>query len=86
MSLLTFVASKNYKIELYSKFLFQSNRNCCVPGYNMHGYPAIPSHGNVSYHDFPPVGDPLRIKWLINIKRLFKVTPNTVVCHVLSPV
>ena len=65
-------------------FLFQSNRNCCVPGCTMHGYPTIPGHGKVSYHTFPPVGDPLRKRWLINIRRdeneLFKVNPSTVVC------
>lgn len=61
-----------------------SNRNCCVPGCTTYGYPIIPGHGKISYHNFPPAGDPLRKQWIINIKRdesdLFKVTSSTVVC------
>ena len=55
----------------------------------MHGYPDIPGHGKISYHNFPPVGDPLRKQWLINIRRdedsLFKVTHDTVVCSLHFP-
>lgn len=50
----------------------------------MIGYKTIEGHGRISYHTFPPVGDPLRKQWLINIRRdegkTFQVTKHTVVC------
>lgn len=64
----------------------KSRRNCCVPLCTNNGYKEIEGHGKLSYHSFPPVDDPLRKRWLINIKRdedkTFVVKGHTRVCSV----
>jgi hypothetical protein len=40
-----------------------------VPECHTTGYEEIEGQGKPSYHRFPPEGDPLRLKWLHNIRR-----------------